>query len=252
MWRSVFRIHVHHTTLIGCCYLRQIQRTLNLNFTTLQKWNKLFLSVAQRPKLVVKPVPLLRSWGRTRGQLMWRSVFRIYVHHTTVIGCCYLRQIQRTLNLNFTTLQKWNKLFLSVAQRPKSGQSHLIIDVSTSHAIRRTHARTHTHTHGRTPLNKGSARRRGRYLHNTQQTIETNIYVFKRMGTHDPNNQTYALYRTINGIGEVMMMILMLLPLLQQLLLLLLLLQLLLLLIIIIIWTSKNNMNLNIRTFVKQ
>jgi hypothetical protein len=49
--------------------------------------------------------------------------------------------------------------------------------------LHHTQLGAHTHTHGRTPLNEGSARRRGRYLHNTQQTTETNIHVFKGMRT---------------------------------------------------------------------
>jgi hypothetical protein len=55
-----------------------------------------------------------------------------------------------------------------VAQQPKSGLGRLIVEVSRSHISR--------HTLGRTPLNEWSARRRGRYLHNTQQTQETNSH----------------------------------------------------------------------------
>jgi len=58
----------------------------------------------------------------------------------------------------------------SVEQQPYSEPVRLIVDVSRSHTIRQTQ----THTSSRTPLNERSARRRGRYLHNTQQTQETN------------------------------------------------------------------------------
>jgi hypothetical protein len=74
------------------------------------------------------------------------------------------------------------------------------------HARAHTHKHTHTHiTIGGTPLYKRSARRRGRYLNNIQQTQETNI--------HTPSSEfeptvpeitwplTYALDRTANGIA---------------------------------------------------
>jgi hypothetical protein len=48
---------------------------------------------------------------------------------------------------------------------------------------------THTHTHGRTPLNEWSARRRGLYLHNTQQTQQTNTY-------WNPRSQQSSRHRT--------------------------------------------------------
>ena len=52
---------------------------------------------------------------------------------------------------------------------------------------------THTHTHararGKTPLNKWSDRRRSRYVHNTQQTQETNIQSLSRIRICDPSNQ---------------------------------------------------------------
>jgi len=47
---------------------------------------------------------------------------------------------------------------------------------------------THTHTHGRTPLNEWSARRRDRYLHNTQQTQETDIHATGEIQTRNPSN----------------------------------------------------------------
>jgi hypothetical protein len=72
-------------------------------------------------------------------------------------------------------------IFLSVAQQPNSGLGRLSVDVSRSH--------TDTHTLGRTPLNEWSARRRGRYLHNTKQTQETNIHDFSGIRTRDPSNQ---------------------------------------------------------------
>jgi len=70
--------------------------------------------------------------------------------------------------------------FLSVAQQPKSGLQRLIVKVSTSHKTRHTQTHTHTHTHGRTTLSERSARRKGRYPHNTQQTNYT--YVMPSVG----------------------------------------------------------------------
>ena len=55
-----------------------------------------------------------------------------------------------------------------------------------------THRHTHTNTHGRTPLDEWSARRRGRCLHNTQQTQETNIHVLSGIRTRDPSSQAAA------------------------------------------------------------
>jgi hypothetical protein len=46
-----------------------------------------------------------------------------------------------------------------------------------------------THTPGRTPLNEWSQRRRGRYLHNTQQTQEKNIIVLSGIWTRNPSDQ---------------------------------------------------------------
>jgi hypothetical protein len=45
------------------------------------------------------------------------------------------------------------------------------------------------HTAGRTPLNKWSARRRGRQLLKTQQTLEANNRVLRGIRTRDPSNQ---------------------------------------------------------------
>jgi hypothetical protein len=57
----------------------------------------------------------------------------------------------------------------------------------------------HTHTHIRTPLNQGPARRRGRYLHNRQQPQETNIRTPSGIRNRDPSNQAVAdtLHRTL-------------------------------------------------------
>jgi hypothetical protein len=53
-----------------------------------------------------------------------------------------------------------------VAKEPKSGLGRLSVEVCKLHTIRHTH----THTIGSTPLCEWSARHRGSYLHNSQQT----------------------------------------------------------------------------------
>jgi hypothetical protein len=80
--------------------------------------------------------------------------------------------------------------FVPVAQQPNWGPRRLIFDASISHTIRHTHTHTHTHTHARsrTPLDERSARRKGRYLHNTQQTQQTNNHALSGIRTCDLSN----------------------------------------------------------------
>jgi len=83
-------------------------------------------------------------------------------------------------------------LLLLWARRPKLGPDCLIVAVPRSHTIRHTHAKkkhTPTHIHGRTPLNEWSARRRDRYLHNTQLTQRTTTRASSGIRTLHPRNQ---------------------------------------------------------------
>ena len=73
-----------------------------------------------------------------------------------------------------------------MSQQPNWGLDRLIVEVSRSHTIR------HTHTLGRTPLNEWSARRRGRYLHHTQQTQEANNHGLSGIRTRNPTNRVAA------------------------------------------------------------
>ena len=57
----------------------------------------------------------------------------------------------------------------------------LTVQVSRSQKIK--------HTHGTTPLDEWSARRSGRYRHNTQQLQETNISALKGIRTHNPSKR---------------------------------------------------------------
>jgi hypothetical protein len=72
---------------------------------------------------------------------------------------------------------KWASPNFFVAQKPSSVLGRLFLR-------RLDHAQWHTHTH--IPLNEWSARRRGRYLHDTQQT---NIHALSVIRTRDPSSQ---------------------------------------------------------------
>ena len=76
-----------------------------------------------------------------------------------------------------------------VAQQPKSGTDRIVLKFTDG-----THSDTHTHTHtpGKIPLNRWSARRRRRYLHNRQQTKETNIQALSGIQIRDSSNQATA------------------------------------------------------------
>jgi hypothetical protein len=73
-------------------------------------------------------------------------------------------------------------------RRYSSALGRLIVEVRGSHTIR------HSHTLGRTPLNEWSVRRRGRYLHNTQQTQETNILTLSGIRTRNPSKRAALGY----------------------------------------------------------
>ena len=59
-------------------------------------------------------------------------------------------------------------------------------------ALCRTQRHTQTHTFSRTPLDEGSARRRGFYLHNTQHSHETNIHSPGGIRTRNPSKRAAA------------------------------------------------------------
>ena len=89
-----------------------------------------------------------------------------------------------------------------MAHELNKGVGSVVIEVSISHTIRCTRQQAYIHKHGKTPLNEWSARRRNRYLQNTQQTLETNMHSlefetpFSEVGR--PHN--YALERKVNRI----------------------------------------------------
>jgi hypothetical protein len=98
-------------------------------------------------------------------------------------------QVIRSSQIFATCLDLKVMFIFSVAHQPKLGLRRFIAGVSRSHTIRQTHTHTHTHTHktGMGPLNELSARRRGHYLHNTQQT-----YALSKIRTRNPSNQADA------------------------------------------------------------
>ena len=65
-----------------------------------------------------------------------------------------------------------------IAHRPP------LFEVSVLNTIR--------HTLDRTPLNERPVRRRGRDVHNTEQTQEANFHAFCGIRTRDPNKQAAA------------------------------------------------------------
>ena len=87
-------------------------------------------------------------------------------------------------------------ILILVQQQPWSCPGRLIVEDSRSQTIKHTH----TYTLGRTPLDEWSARRRGRYLHNTLETQETNIHPVGGFWTWDASNKS-ASDGTAIGIG---------------------------------------------------
>jgi hypothetical protein len=67
--------------------------------------------------------------------------------------------------------QNLSRAAVFVVQLPTSGLRRLTVEGSRSYTIRHTHTRTHAWA----PLGELSARRRGRYIHNTLQTREMDI-----------------------------------------------------------------------------
>ena len=88
--------------------------------------------------------------------------------------------------------------FNCLAQQPNSGLGRHIVEVSRWHR--------HTHTHGRAPLNEGSARRRGRSLptQNTANRGRTSVPSagFESTIPEIKRSQTCALNRPKTGIGD--------------------------------------------------
>jgi hypothetical protein len=74
-------------------------------------------------------------------------------------------------------------VYLTVAQKPKSGLGCLIVEVSRSHTI------INPHTALRNPWKGDQLVAESRYLHSTKQTQETSICTLSGIRTPDPRNQ---------------------------------------------------------------
>jgi hypothetical protein len=79
-----------------------------------------------------------------------------------------------------------SRIVFSVGQQPSSDLSLLIVWVSISPAIRHTQQVWLRWTSG------PSVRRRGRYLHNTQQTWQMTVHVFSGLRARDPSSKAAA------------------------------------------------------------
>jgi hypothetical protein len=81
-----------------------------------------------------------------------------------------------------------------LAQQAKSGLGRHVFRLLDHIQVDHTQLDTLTHTRarGRAPLNESPTRRKGRYLHNTQQTQETNILALSWIRTRHPNSQATA------------------------------------------------------------
>jgi hypothetical protein len=85
------------------------------------------------------------------------------------------------------TFYSWDEtrlLIFSVMQQPNRVPDRLTVEVSWPHT--HTHKTRRTHISSGPPLSQWSARRRGRYLHITRQTLQTNIHAFRGIRTGDP------------------------------------------------------------------
>jgi len=84
------------------------------------------------------------------------------------------------------------QFFFSVPQQPNSILGLLVTEVHRLHTIRQTRGRTplNTSEHLWTPLNKRSAPRKNRYLHNTQRTQKKHVHALSGIRTCYPSNQT--------------------------------------------------------------
>ena len=89
-----------------------------------------------------------------------------------------------------------NSLLSLVVLQPKSGLGH-----RHTHTYIHTHTHTHTHTTHKTrrsPLKAGSANSSSHYLHNTQQTHQTNKH--SRTQWHSKRRKIDALNSTAIGV----------------------------------------------------
>jgi len=78
-------------------------------------------------------------------------------------------------------------LYFAVAQLANSGVSHLVVEITTSHAVRYTHTHTQTHPVALLWKNDRFLAEAAKPQHPTN--TETNIYVLSGIPTRNPSNE---------------------------------------------------------------
>jgi hypothetical protein len=126
---------------------------------------------------VKKKRPFRATYLKFGTVLEWEDTYTVW----NIDAKSSMTNMAVTVMLGYVQQVSW--YFFSVAQQPNSGLGRLIVAVPRSHTLWHV-------TPCRTSLNEWSARRRGRYLHNTQQTEETNIHPLSGIRTRDPSNQS--------------------------------------------------------------
>jgi hypothetical protein len=118
---------------------------------------------------------------------------RFYASGWLCIGLKKMREFWEEGNDSPTRCRKQSGIFISYCD----ATAHLGPRPPHLGFVYHTQLDTHTRTHarGRNPLNEWSTRRRGRYLHNTQQTKDTNSCAAIGIRTGNPSNKPAAELR---------------------------------------------------------
>ena len=135
----------------------------------------------------------LYSWFRTFLLHVHTQIFSILNSSSQLLlkcsGIFYVYRISPFLLVHYSDV--WS-MFISVELQPNSGLDRLIVE---DHTQLDTCTHTHTHTPCRSPLNEWSARRRGRYLHNTKQIQDRNIHAVSGIRTRQPQQSSGHRHR---------------------------------------------------------
>ena len=124
------------------------------------------------------PLSTLHSLRTFEYHAMWKYVFSTTNASIRCVACMLL-------SFSWFYRKLWKVSFFI------SFISFLVVPLLPTHC-RCRRLPLHLFTLGWTPLDKGSARRRGLYLHNTQHSQETKSRVPIGMRTHNPSPQTAA------------------------------------------------------------
>ena len=123
---------------------------------------------------------LQNSWIITKPLKSTSFFFKCFVPHCfmSIDGQCIgteLRDRHNTEKFQFgISSHSCVLFFLCCNSQTRVQVTSFLRSVDLSLSLSHTH--THTHIHDKNPLNDRSAPRRRRYLHNTQQAQQTNIY----------------------------------------------------------------------------